>query len=74
LVRISPEIPFIPEKAFYPIHPNGEGVYYSWRECVRRFVVCTKWERKEVLFKFSDREAMGWFLNNDFGFKKRQGP
>lgn len=70
----APKIPFIPEKAFYPIHPSGEGVYYSWRDCTKRFIVCLKWEYKEQLFRFDDKEAMGYFLHNDFGFKKRQAP
>jgi hypothetical protein len=74
LVSFNPDIPFIPEKAFFPLHPSGDGIYYSWRECGKRFIVCLRWDYKEIIFRFDDKEAMRWFQANDFGLKKRQGP
>jgi len=50
------------------------GVYYSWRECTKRFILCTRWELKKVSFKFNNPEAMSFFKNNDFGLTKRQSP
>ena len=74
LVIVNPNIPFDAEEAFFPLHPSGEGVFYSWRECERRILVCTKWRYKEVIFRFNDSNIMEWFINNDFGFKKRERP
>jgi hypothetical protein len=74
LVHVGPGIPFPTDAAFFPIEPDLSGVYYSWRECKRRFVVCIKWEPKKVSFKFDDPEMMKFFKANDFGFKKRENP
>jgi hypothetical protein len=67
-------IPFPVDKAFFPLEKDLSGVYYSWRECTKKFIVCFKWEKKKVSFKFSDKEAIKFFKDNDFGFIKRQGP
>jgi len=74
LVSIGPKIPFDNQNAFFPIHPSGKGVYYSWDECTRRILVCVKWEYKEVLFRFDDENMMNWFINNNFGFKRLERP
>jgi hypothetical protein len=74
LIQVNPEIPFPTDLAFFPIDPDLDGVYYSWRECARRLVICVKWEHKKVKFLFSDKEMMRFFKNGDFGFKKRQNP
>jgi len=50
------------------------GVYYSWNECKKKFLICLKWEIKKVSFKFNDPEAMRFFKDNDFGLKKRENP
>jgi len=73
-VHAGPKIPFNADEAFFPLHPSGTGVFYSWDECVTRFIVCVKWEYREVIFRFDDPAVMGWFINNDFGFKKREKP
>lgn len=70
----NPIIPFNAEEAFFPLHANGEGVFYSWDECTRRIIVCVNWQYKEVFIPFSDKGKMQWFLNNDFGLKKRERP
>jgi hypothetical protein len=74
LVHFAPDIPFPTDSAFFPLEQDLSGVYYSWRECKKRFVICFKWERKKVSFKFSDSEAMKFFKANDFGLKKRENP
>lgn len=74
LVHIAPDIPFPTDDAFFPMEKDLSGVYYSWRECAKRFVICIKWQQKKVSFKFNDPEMMGFFKANDFGFKKRERP
>jgi hypothetical protein len=74
LVSTVVSIPFPVDKAFFPLEKDLSGVYYSWRECTKKFIVCFKWEKKKVSFKFSNQEAMKFFKDNDFGFIKRQGP
>jgi hypothetical protein len=74
LVHIGPDIPFPHDKAFFPIEKDLSGVYYSWRECEKKFIVCLKWKHKEVSFKFNDPEMMLFFKSNDFGFIKRPMP
>lgn len=74
MVHIAPDIPFMADKAFYPIEKDLNGVYYSWRECTRRIIVCTKWETKKVHFGFDNKEMMNYFKANDFGFYKRPQP
>ena len=69
-----PHIPMPYDKAFFPIEKDLSGIYYSWRECTKRFIICLKWERKKITFKFTDKEAIKYFKDNDFGFIKRQGP
>jgi len=73
-IHASPKIPFNTEEAFFPVHPSGQGVFYSWYECTRRIVFCVNQEYREVIFRFDDPNIMGWFINNDFGFKKRERP
>ena len=73
-VYAGPKIPFNAEEAFFPLHPSGTGVFYSWDECTRRIIACLKWEYREIIFRFDDPPTMGWFINNDFGFKKREKP
>lgn len=68
------EIPFPHDKAFFPMERDLSGVYYSWRECAKRFIICLKWEQKKVTFKFTDKEMMRFFKDNDFGLKKRANP
>lgn len=74
LVHVSPGIPFPTDDAFFPMEKDLSGVYYSWRECTKKFIVCLKWEQKKVSFKFNDPEMMSFFKANDFGFKKRAKP
>jgi len=74
LISFNPDIPFPTDQAFFPIEPDLSGVYYSWRVCKKKFILCLRWERKQVSFKFNDPEAMRFFKNNDFGFIKRKGP
>jgi hypothetical protein len=53
------------------LHESGEGVFYSWYDCNWLGLNC---KYKEVIFRFDDKQTMNWFLNNDFGFKKRARP
>jgi len=74
LVHFAPDIPFPTDDAFFPIEKDLSGVYYSWRECEKRIVICIKWGVKKVSFKFNNQEAMKFFKANDFGLKKRINP
>lgn len=69
----APEIPFSREDAFYPLRRNKDGLFvptYQWRECVKRFIWCTKWENRRV-----DLDSyMEWFGANGFGLSKRKRP
>jgi hypothetical protein len=71
LIAQPPEIPFDRERAFFPLRINiatGNTVpSYQWRVCVKRFVVCLKWEAKTVYF-----EDLEWFRLNSFGLSKRR--
>ncbi len=72
LVLIAPEIPYSREDAFYPLRRGKDGKIlpsYQWRECVKKFVVCLKWETRRV--EFVDLE---WFYANGFGLSKRRRP
>lgn len=68
--REKPEIPFTLDKAFLPLRYNKENnkivPSYSWDECMKRFVVCLKWQRK--IHYFNDLE---WFYVNEWGLTKR---
>lgn len=70
VVHAAPEIPINPDVAFFPLRMNEQGKImpsYQWRECVRRFVICTKWQLKTVYF-----EDLSWFYANDYGVTKRK--
>lgn len=69
-----PSIPFHYDKAFFPLEKDLSGVYYSWRECKKRFIICLKWEQKKISFKFDDKQTLKFFKDNDFGLIKRQSP
>ncbi len=72
LVQIAPEIPFNTDEAFLPLRQRQDGKIlpsYQWRQCVKRFVVCVKWEKKRVYF-----EDLSWFLSNGFGLTKQRKP
>jgi hypothetical protein len=74
LPALNNDIPFPTDNAFFPIEKDLSGVYYSWRECSKKFIICFKWEHRKVSFLFSDPGVMKFFKDNDFGFKKRQMP
>lgn len=70
----APKIPFDVAEAFYPLRRNKDGKIvptFQWDECVRRFVLCTKWEVKRV--EFTDAE-MEWALANGMGLFKLDRP
>jgi hypothetical protein len=71
MVLIAPDIPFDNQEAFYPYRRSKKDPKiivptFQWRECVKRFIVCIKWENKRV--EFHDLE---WFHANDFGACKQ---
>jgi len=68
----APEIPFNINEAFFPLRKNSTGKIvpsYQWRECVKKFVVCLKWEKKTVYY-----DDLNWFYLNDYGMVKRPRP
>ena len=68
----EPKIPFSNQMAFYQLRRRADGKIlpsYQWRECVKKFIICTKWEAKTVYF-----EDLEWFLHNEFGLIKRPKP
>jgi hypothetical protein len=70
----APRIPFDTDRAFFPLHKDLDGVFYSWDECTRRILVCVKWEYREVKIPFSNAEMMRWFHAQGFGLKKLERP
>ncbi len=72
IVLIAPDIPINPEEAFFPLRRFKDGTIgptFQWSECVKRFIVCTKWKDKRV--EFPDLE---WFLANGYGLSKLKKP
>jgi hypothetical protein len=68
----SPQIPFSNQKAFYQLRKRIDGKIlpsYQWKVCVKRIIVCTKWEMKTVFY-----EDLTWFMANEFGLMKRPNP
>lgn len=71
-VLVTPEIPFNIEEAFFPLRLNKDGKIvpsYQWNVCVKKFIVCLKWEKKTVYI-----EDLSWFKDHDFGLTKRKKP
>lgn len=73
MVKIGPDIPYHNTDAFYPLRrskkdPSKILPTYQWKECVKKFVVCLKWETKRVELDLE------WFLDNKFGLSKRRKP
>jgi len=68
----SPQIPFSNQKAFYQLRKRSDGKIlpsYQWRVCVKKIILCTKWEMKTVYY-----EDLSWFMANEFGLMKRPNP
>jgi hypothetical protein len=69
----APKIPINPDDAFFPLRYNPETKKYEpsyqWNECVKRFVVCIKWEKKRVYFP-----DLEWFYLNGWGLSKQRRP
>ena len=69
----APDIGFNPEDAFYPlrIDPSDKKIKpsYQYQECVKRFLICLKWEKKTLYF-----DDLDWFFQNSFGLKKMERP
>lgn len=69
----APEIPFSREDAFFKLRrdPSDNKIKpsYRWRECVKSFIVCLKWQPKTVYF--NDLE---WFHAQGMGLMKRPRP
>ena len=70
MVYIGPDIP-MPQDAFYPIHSDLDGVYYSWDDCKFFGLSC---KHKEAKYLFNDKAMQAWFKSNDFGYCKRPKP
>jgi hypothetical protein len=71
----GPKIEFNAEEAFYPIHPDLEGIWYPDLVCVKKILgFCTEKKWVDNFIKFTDKQFMQWFYSNDFGFKKRERP
>lgn len=65
----APDIGIQPEKVFFPlrIDPSDNQIKPSFqsRVCVKKFVICVKWEKRTLFF--SD---LTWFYQNNFGLSK----
>lgn len=61
----APDIPIDARKAFFPLRQREDGKIlpsYQVRTCVKKFIVCTKWQLKTIWF-----EDISWFLSNEYG-------
>jgi hypothetical protein len=71
----TPKIPINFDDAFFPVHSEKNEFFYSWQECTKRFIVCVKWEYKEIpILKCDDKQGMNLLRQRDFGLKKRALP
>lgn len=68
----APDIALNPEDAFFPLRsdPSDGKVKpsYQYDLCVKKFIVCLKFEKRTVFF-----EDLTWFYQNSFGLKKIPG-
>lgn len=68
-VLIAPDIAYNPEDAFYPLRldPSDNKIKPSYQSkvCVKRFIVCTSWEKRTLFFP-----DLTWFMANGFGLQK----
>lgn len=71
LCNFRPLIPINPDDAFFPLLPDGSGVFYSWYDV---YWMGLKKEYVQQDFLFSDKCAMKWFYDNDYGLGKRGAP
>jgi hypothetical protein len=67
----QPEIPINPDDAFFPMLSDGSGVFYSWYDA-SWLGLKKEYIQRDILF--SDRCAMKWFYDNDYGITKRESP
>lgn len=65
----APDIAVQPDKAFFPLRvdPSDGQIRPSYQNeiCVKRFVVCLKWEKRTLFFP-----DLTWFYQNGFGLYK----
>ena len=65
----GPDIATDPESAFFPlrIDPSDNKIKPSFQSkvCVKRIIVCIKFEKRTLFF-----ENLDWFYANRFGLKK----
>jgi hypothetical protein len=71
IVHFNDGLAYPMQKRFWKIDPSLEGVFYTWRECVKKFVWCQKWEQKKSFVPFANKEMMKTFYDMDMGFMKR---
>lgn len=65
----APDIAFEPEKAFFPLRldPSDNKFKPSYQNevCIKKFVICLKWEKRTLFF-----EDLTWFYQLGFGLYK----
>lgn len=65
----APDIGFEPEKAFFPLRtdPFDNKIKPSFQNevCVKRFVICVKWQKRTLFF-----DDLSWFKANNFVLQK----
>jgi hypothetical protein len=64
----APDIPFDRNEAFFPLRYREDGKIlpsYQWEQCVKRFIVCLKFEKRIAYF-----ENLEWFEANGFGLTR----
>lgn len=70
VIKINgPDIGADPESAFFPLRldkfDNKIKPSFQTRVCVKKFIICTKWELRTLFF-----DDLSWFKSNGFGLKK----
>ncbi len=65
----APDIAYQPEKAFFPLRldPSDNKIKPSFQNeiCVKKFIMCLKWEKRLLFFP-----DLTWFHMNGFGLMK----
>lgn len=72
IIVIAPDIAYNPEDAFFPlrIDPKDGKIKPSYQSkvCIKRFIVCTLWQKKTAYF-----DDLTWFHTMRFGLQKMPG-
>ena len=69
----APDIGYNPEDASFPLRIDpADGKIkpsYQYQVCVKKFILCLKWEKRTVFF-----DQLDWFYQQSFELRKMERP